>query len=232
MKPKTKTRCAIYTRVSTDKQSTEMQIRDLRPFAATNGWQIVKAYDEQVSSEKERPELDWLRTDAKAGKFDVVLVWKFDRASRSTLELATLLQEFHNLGIEFISLMEQWMDTRTPSGKLMFTIVSALAEMERASIRERVKAGMRNARAKGKQIGRVNGAYTWRDKKGLTKKGKHLGRPKGKLKKLDPALMLQVYKLRSEDVSYREIAKRLGLGFMTIFNLVKRDKKTIVKSAA
>jgi DNA invertase Pin-like site-specific DNA recombinase len=230
MKPQAqvKARVALYARVSTTnhKQSNEMQIRDLRPFAVKNHWRVTAVYEDQISSGKERPNLDHLRRDAKAGKFDIVLVWKFDRASRSTLELATLLQEFHDLGIEFISLMENWMDTRTPSGKLVFTVLSAVAEMERANIRERVKAGMRNARAKGKQIGRVKGAHTWRDKKGLTKKGKHLGRPEGMVKVYDSALVAQINALRSrtrenpDGLSYRVIAKQLKLHHMTVYGIV------------
>ncbi len=222
-------RCAVYARVSTvnGHQSPDMQLRDLYKYAEGHDWKVTDKYVDRISSRKEkRPELERMMQDCREHRVDVVLVWRFDRFARSTSELEAALKQFKALNIAFVSFTEQ-IDTDTPAGKLVFTILGAVAEMERNLIRERVLAGLRNAQAKGKKLGG----------KCIPGKGKTLGRPIGK-KDSQPRHtenlvdMLQVYKLRSEHVSYREIAKRLGVGFMTIFNLVKRDKKAIVKSAA
>ena len=148
---------AIYARVSTSGkgQDTELQLRDLRTFAQARGYDIFREYvDDGVSGRKDRrPELDRLMNDAKKRKFDAVVVWRFDRFARSTKHLVTALEEFRHLGIDFISFQEN-IDTSSPMGKAMFTIVSAIAELEADIIRERVVAGIANARAKGVKIGR------------------------------------------------------------------------------
>ena len=222
-------RCAIYCRVSTvnGHQSPDMQLRDLRKYAEGRDWKIASEYVDKISGSKEkRPGLEKMMRDCREHRVDVVLVWRFDRFARSTLHLAQALEEFKALGITFVSFSES-IDTNTPGGKLVFTILGAVAEMELSLIRERVKGGLRNARAKGKKLGgeRTPG------------KGKQLGRPKGRKDSKprhteNPVDMLQVYKLRSEGLSYREVAERLGVGFMTIYNLVKRDKAAIVKHTA
>jgi DNA invertase Pin-like site-specific DNA recombinase len=146
---------AIYTRVSTDKQDPQMQDRELREYCERRGWTIVGTYtDAGVSGTKEtRPELNRMMADAKRRKFDAVLCWKFDRIGRSLRHLVNLLAELDSLGIAFVSYSDS-LDLTTPQGKLMFQIICAMAEFERSLTVERVKAGLKNARAKGKRLGR------------------------------------------------------------------------------
>ena len=149
-------RVAIYARVSTlAGQSVEMQIRDLRELAKHRDFEVVKDYsDEGVSGSREsRPALDALLLDARRGKFDAVLVWKLDRLGRSLVHLVRLLTDLRVLGVELISFSEG-LDFTTTTGKLLFQVISAFAEFERDCIRERVRAGLRNARAKGQRLGR------------------------------------------------------------------------------
>jgi DNA invertase Pin-like site-specific DNA recombinase len=147
---------AMYARVSTQTgQNSEMQIRELREYCKRRGWKVTREYvDVGISGAKEkRPELDKLLADAHRRHFDAVVVWKFDRFARSVSHLLRALETFRSLGIEFVSLSEQ-VDTSTPAGKLVFTVLGAVAELERSLIGERVRAGLRNARAKGKRLGR------------------------------------------------------------------------------
>lgn len=150
-------RAAIYARVSTanNGQDPAMQTRELREYCERRGWQIVDEYvDVGISGAKDRrPELDKLMQDAHRRKFDVVAVWKFDRFARSVSHLLRALDTFRVLGIEFVSLSES-LDTATPAGRMVFTVLGAVAELERSLIGERVRAGLRNARAKGKRLGR------------------------------------------------------------------------------
>jgi DNA invertase Pin-like site-specific DNA recombinase len=150
-------RVAIYARVSTtgNGQSPEMQLRELREYCDRRGWPIAGEYvDSGFSGAKDsRPELNKLMADAHQRRFDVVCVWKFDRFARSVSHLLRALETFKALGIEFISFSEQ-MDTSTPTGRMIFTVLGAVAELERSLIAERVRAGLRNARAKGKRLGR------------------------------------------------------------------------------
>jgi DNA invertase Pin-like site-specific DNA recombinase len=147
-------RVAIYARVSTSDQSPESQLRDLRQFAEARGFDAVEYVDTGFSGAKQsRPALDRLMDDARKCRFDSVLVWRFDRFARSTKHLLLALEEFRGLGIQFVSYQEN-IDTTSPLGQALFTIVSAVAQLERDLIRERVRAGLRNARAKGKQFGR------------------------------------------------------------------------------
>lgn len=136
-------------------QSVEMQRSDLRAYCAQRGFTIYREYcDHGISGTKERrPELDALMADARKRKFDAVLVWRFDRFARSTKHLVTSLEEFQHLGIAFLSFHEN-VDTTSPLGKAMFTIISAIAELERNIIVERIKGGLRRAKALGKRIGR------------------------------------------------------------------------------
>jgi DNA invertase Pin-like site-specific DNA recombinase len=151
------TRVAIYARVSTSNQGQDvtLQTRELEQFALARGWYMVDAYiDAGVSGAKDsRPELNRLIADAHKRRFDVVAVWRFDRFARSVSHLLRALETFNALGIAFVSLSEQ-MDTTTPTGKMVFTVLGAVAELERSLIAERVRAGLRNARAKGKTLGR------------------------------------------------------------------------------
>jgi len=156
-------RVGLYARVSTmnNGQNPEMQLRELREYSERRGWEIVSEYiDNGVSGAKDsRPELNRLMTDAYKRRFDAVVCWKFDRFARSVSHLLRALETFKSLGIEFCSFSEQ-MDTSTPSGKMIFTVLGAVAELERSLIAERVRAGIRNARAKGKKLGRPQAAVT------------------------------------------------------------------------
>lgn len=150
------TRVALYARVCTlNNQDSEMQLSELREYAAHRGWQIVEEFTDQgVSGCKEsRPALNRLMADACRRRFDAILVWKIDRFGRSLKHLVNALAELAALGVAFISLRDN-LDLSTPSGRLMFQIIGAMAEFERALIQERVRAGLRNARSKGKKLGR------------------------------------------------------------------------------
>ncbi|HSY64924.1 MAG TPA: recombinase family protein [Terriglobales bacterium] len=185
-------RVAIYARVSTQNhgQDVTTQTRELEQFAEARGWHLVDSYlDIGISGTKDkRPQLDRLLADAHRRKFDVVIVWKFDRFARSVSHLLRALETFNALGIAFVSLSEQ-MDTTTPTGRMIFTVLGAVAELERSLIVERVKAGLRNARAKGKR----------------------LGRPK---KFVDAS---KIAALRAEGLTWAKIAERLDIGEGTAY---------------
>jgi len=148
---------ALYARVSTlDKgQDPQMQLRELREYCQRRGWTVTGEFvDVGVSGSKDsRPELNRLMVEANQRKFDTVVVWRFDRFARSVSHLLRALETFRALGIEFVSYSEA-IDTSTPVGKMTFTVLGAVAELERSLIIERVRAGVRNARAKGKRLGR------------------------------------------------------------------------------
>ncbi len=148
-------RTALYLRVSTLHQKPDLQSDGLHRYASRAGLEIVAEYlDIAVSGRKEgRPQLQELMQAACNHEFDCVLVWKFDRFARSVAHLLSALDEFHHLGIRFISVQDQ-VDTESPMGKAMFTIIGAIAELESALISERVKAGMEAAKARGKRLGR------------------------------------------------------------------------------
>src|SRR6204780_3163389 len=150
-------RAAIYARASTANNGPDplVQTRDMKEYCPRRGWTVVDEYvDVGISGTKEkRPELDRLMADAHRRRFDAVVVWRFDRFARSVSHLLRALETFKALGIEFVSLSEQ-VDTSTPTGKMVFTVLGAVAELERSLIAERVRAGLRNARAKGKRLGR------------------------------------------------------------------------------
>lgn len=182
-------RAALYARISTSNgQSPEMQMRELREYCARRGWALAGEYiDAGVSGTKDsRPELDRMIADAHRRRFDAVIVWKFDRFARSVSHLLRALDTFRVLGIEFVSLSES-LDTATPAGRMVFTVLGAVAELERSLIAERVRAGLRNARAKGKT----------------------LGRPR---KTVDPAAIAA---LRASGASWRAISKRIGISART-----------------
>jgi len=148
-------RAAIYTRVSTADQHSETQLYDLREMARLRGYEVVCEYSDQISGAKSRrPGLDKLMSDARRNRFDVVLVWAFDRMARSVRHFLEILDELNHLNIEFVSFREQ-IDTGGPLGRAMVVIVGAIAELEKNLIVERVRAGMRRARLEGRHIGRV-----------------------------------------------------------------------------
>jgi len=150
-------RAAIYARVSTrDKgQDADLQLRELREYALQRGWTVIGEYvDEGISGSKDsRPQLNRLMLDAKQRRIDCVLVWKLDRFGRSLKHLVNALAELEAVGVSFVSLRDAF-DLTTPAGRLMFGVVAAMAEFECDLIRERVKAGIANARAKGRRVGR------------------------------------------------------------------------------
>ncbi len=150
-----KKRVAIYCRVSTSDQSPENQLLDLRRFVESRGFEIYKEYiDRGVSGSKaNRPALNELMKDAKKRRFDSVAVWKFDRFGRSVKHLIESLELFRSLKIDFISFQEN-VDTSTSTGKLVFDVMAAISEFERSLIQERIKSGLRRAKAKGKRLGR------------------------------------------------------------------------------
>src|SRR5271169_3453779 len=204
-------RIALYARVSTSKcekcgkrqtdhealdheyrgQDAEVQLRELREYVERRGWQLTEIYTDSVSGTKNsRPGLDKLMGDAARRRFDVVVVWRFDRFARSVSHLLRALEQFQALGIDFISLSEN-VDTSTPTGKMIFTVLGAVAELERSLIVERVRAGLRNARAKGKRLGRPRTV-------------------------VDAS---RVAALRSQGLGWKKIAAELGVGVGTLYRL-------------
>ena len=182
-------RIGIYARVSTKDQSCELQVRDLRAYCTARAFDLVREYVDvgQSGAKDSRPELNILMDDARKRQFDAIVVWRFDRFARSTKHLLSALKEFRSLGIQFISYQEN-IDASSALGQALFTIVSAVAQLERELIRERVSAGIRNARANGKQ----------------------LGRPKSVVDRE------RILELKTIGQSLRQIAATLGVGYGTV----------------
>jgi DNA invertase Pin-like site-specific DNA recombinase len=193
-------RAAIYARVSTTNhgQDVQVQTRDLEQFTEARGWRLVDSYlDLGISGSKDkRPQLDRLMADAHKRRFDIVIVWRFDRFARSVSHLLRALETFNALGIAFVSLSEQ-MDTTTPTGKMIFTVLGAVAELERSLIVERVRAGLRNAKAKGKRLGRPRVS-------------------------VDPT---QIARLRTQGLSWAAVGERLGVSEGTVRNVALASAK-------
>jgi DNA invertase Pin-like site-specific DNA recombinase len=165
---------ALYARVGTADQNCEMQLDDLRRFARQRLGRAYEYVDVGVSgTQRRRPSLDALLKDAHKRRFDVVLVWKFDRFARSVKHLVDSLEEFRALGIDFISYTEG-IDTTTPSGELLFHIMGAVAQFERDLIAERVRAGIAHARSMGKHIGRPRAPVDTERVVALRREGKSL----------------------------------------------------------
>lgn len=193
-------KAAIYARVGTTQgQSVEMQLRDLRELAARRSFEIVGEYcDEGVSGAKDsRPALNRFLAEAEMGKFSMILVWKLDRLGRSLVHLVRLMENFRCLDIELVSFSEG-LDFTTTTGKLLFQIISAFAEFERDCIRERVMAGLRNARVKGK----------------------HIGRPR------KPMDVSEIARLRDDGCSWRQIGMSLGVGATTARRALLRVERS------
>jgi DNA invertase Pin-like site-specific DNA recombinase len=183
-------RAAIYARVSTlNGQSPDMQLVELREYASRRGWEIFSEYvDIGISGSKEsRPELNRLMADAHRRHVDVVCCWKIDRLGRSLKHLVNSLADLDSYGVVFVSLRDS-LDLSTPSGRLMFQIIGAMAEFERSLIQERVRAGLANAKRKGQMLGRPKRAV---DRE-------------------------QILQLREQGHSLQQIATNLGVGYGTV----------------
>ncbi len=186
---------ALYARVSTTEQSCGLQLRNLREYTNLRFDRVVEFVDVGVSgTQRRRPQLDALMQAARRRQFDAVVVWKFDRFARSLKHLLDALEEFHALGIDFVSLTEG-IDTTTPTGQLLFGIFGAVAQFERDLIVERVRAGIAHARSLGKQIGR-------------------------------PRVHVDaspIIRLRSENLSLRQIARKLDIPVSRVRRALARN---------
>jgi DNA invertase Pin-like site-specific DNA recombinase len=197
---------AIYARVSTVQQKTDMQLDDCRRFAKlAHGWKLIE-YLETESSVKRRPVLERMMQDARLKKFDVVVVWKLDRIARSMKQFIDLVLELDRYGIRFVSVTQKMIDSdqKDPMGRFLLHLFAALAEFERGLIVERVRSGVAAAKARGK----------------------HCGRPK-KIFRRDEALAL-----RRAGKSYRAIAAAVGADPKTIRLLVRQSGEKVSKKPA
>jgi DNA invertase Pin-like site-specific DNA recombinase len=185
-------RAAIYARVSTDSQTVENQIRELRQIAERRGWEVVDVYtDAGISGAKgraQRPDLDQMLKDASRRKFDIVMSWAIDRLGRSLIDLLGTIQHLEAVGVDLF-LDQQAIDTTTPMGKLVFQVTGAFAEFERSMIRQRVKAGLKRAVAQGAKLGRP---------------------------KVDVELERKAQKQLKKGVGILKVAKMIGLGTGTV----------------
>ena len=176
-------KAAIYVRVSTLEQETDMQEAELQQYVESRGWKYVVYRDKgQSGAKNDRPALNAMLSDLRRRKFDVMVVWKLDRLARSLKQLLNIGEECQSLGVDLVSLRQN-IDTTLPAGRLTFQILGAVAEFERELLRERVKAGMAQAR----------------------RTGKHCGRPA--LRKFHPTEIQRMQELRSMGTSVRKLAK-------------------------
>src|SRR5262247_4109711 len=190
-------RVALYVRVSTDDQSVENQVRELRQVAERRGWTVVEVYrDAGISGAKgrdQRPGLDSMLKDAGRRKFDVVMAWAIDRLGRSLTDLLETIKHLEACGVD-LYLDQQAIDTTTPMGKLVFQLTGAFAEFERTMIRQRIKAGLKRAVAQGVKLGRP---------------------------KIDRATERKVRKQLAKGIGILKVAKSLGLGTGTVQRIAK-----------
>ena len=191
-------RCAIYTRVSTNNQTIENQVRVLREFATMKGYTIVKEYtDEGISGAKGREDrtgFDTLIKDATKKEFDMILCWSVDRLGRNLSHLVSFLNEIHSVGCD-LYIHQSGMDTSTPMGKMMFQLTGIFAEFERGMIAERVKAGQERSKKKN-------------------------GRPSN----LNDGLIHSIRYMKEQGVGIRKIAKDLKVGVGTIYKVLEEPK--------
>ncbi len=190
-------RVAIYSRVSTDGQTVDNQLLELRAVAERHGWEVVEEYsDNGVSGAKgreKRPAYDALCQAATRREVDLIMAWSVDRLGRSLQHLVSFLGEIHAKGVD-LYLHQQGIDTTTPAGKAMFQMCGVFAEFERAMIQERVKAGLARARANGKTLGRP---------------------------KVNGDISKAILKARAAGTGKRKIAKQLGIGVGTVYRVIK-----------
>ena len=185
-------KAAIYSRVSTDKQTTDNQTQELLAVAERNDWTVEAVYSDVISgSTEKRPQLDALMESVIRREVDVVLVWDVSRLGRSLQHLIRLMGDFHAKEVD-LYLHQQGIDTTTPSGKAMFQMCGVFAEFERGMIQERVKAGLQRAVASGKRLGRPSVPTVTADK---------------------------VKQLHKGGMSFRKIAQEVGLHHKTISRL-------------
>jgi DNA invertase Pin-like site-specific DNA recombinase len=176
-------RAAIYVRVSTAEQDTDMQETELNQYVESRGWDYVLYRDRaQSGAKQDRPALNQMLNDLRRRRFDVVVIWTLDRLARSLKQLLTIGEECQSLGVDLVSLRQN-IDTTLPAGRLTFQILGAVAEFERELLRERVKAGMAQAR----------------------RTGTHVGRPA--LRKFQASEIERLRELRSKGESVRKLAK-------------------------
>ena len=182
-------KAAIYSRVSTDKQTTDNQTQELLAVAERNGWTVEAVYSDVISGAKEkRPKLEALMTSVIRREVDVVLIWDISRLGRSLQHLLKLLDDFHAKKID-LYFHQQRIDTTTPTGKMMFVIAGAFGEWERGMIQERIKAGLARAKTQGKKLG----APTVSEKKAIKAK--------------------EMYEV---GMSFRKIGRELGIHHATV----------------
>ncbi len=191
-------RIAIYARVSTDKQSTENQLLELRTLCNQLGYTIVQEYtDNGISGAKSRdarPALDLLLKDATRRKFDMVMCWSIDRLGRSLQNLVEILNELQALKID-LYFQQQGMDTSTPSGRMIFSVFGAIGEFERNLIRERVIAGQQRAKANGVKLGRPT--------------------------KMNDGMRSAVKILREKGMGIKQISRELQIGVGTVYSVMQ-----------
>jgi len=193
-------RAALYARVSTDKQSTENQLRELRQAAERLGWEVAHEFvDRGISGAKGRtgrPQLDAMLKGVARKDFDVVASWSVDRLGRSLIDLVNMLQELHSTGVD-LYLHQQGINTTTPAGKALFGMMGVFAEFERGMIQERVRAGLARAKAKG------------------TKSGNAIGRPS-----VSAAIEDRIRELRAGGMGMLRIAREAGCGVSVVQRVV------------
>ena len=192
----------IYARVSTDRQTVENQLQDLHSIADKNGWEVVDTFtDEGISGSfgrDKRPAFDALLKGANRKSFDGILVWSIDRIGRSLQDLISFLNDIQSKNID-LYIHQQGLDSSTPTGRLMFSLVGSFAEYERTLIRERVKSGLERAR--------ING----------TKSGRSIGRPTN----VKDGTKIAVIELRNTGMSITKVCKTLGIGSLTYYKLLE-----------
>jgi putative DNA-invertase from lambdoid prophage Rac len=189
-------RAALYCRVSTGGQSTDMQADELRRLAEARGWQVAAVVEEKISGRKLRPARERLIAEAKAGAYDAIMVWKLDRWGRSTADLVSSIRDLDESGVTFVSLKDG-IDLSTSAGRLVANVLASIAEFEADGIRERVTAGLRHAQRHG------------------TRSGKPIGRPPTVV-----AHTTEIRALANQGVSIAEIARRVGIGYASAHRVI------------
>lgn len=187
----------LYARVSTDQQDPEMQRRESLAYIERRGWKLAGEFVDhgECGAKESRPQLDEMMKRARRRLFDVIVVWKFDRFARTLRQLVFALDEFRELGIEFVSVTEA-IDTTTTIGRAMFGVAAVFAEFERENIRERVRSGIAKRKAQGLPVGR---ARTWTDEQAA-----------------------RAHQLRAQGVSWRKLAREVGLPVTTVRAAVRQ----------